>query len=194
MKALQAERSGRTGVRRHLECPHRTRIVFGSASRQTGGLMMRRLRTWLLCAAALLAAATIAAAQTTTGTISGRVVDSQGLTLPGVTVSAESPNLQGVRTITTSENGDYVFTLLPPGAYKITLELSGFQRQERTVTLAPTQTLPLDVTMGLSAITESVNVVGRAADVLTQTAQVATDFKQELLATLPTNRDINAAL
>ena len=156
--------------------------------------MMRRLRTWLLCAAALLAAATIAAAQTTTGTISGHVVDSQGLTLPGVTVNAQSPNLQGVRTITTSENGDYVFTLLPPGAYKITLELSGFQRQERTVTLAPTQTLPLDVTMGLSGIAESVTVVGRTADVLTQTAQVATDFKQDLIAALPTNRDINASV
>src|SRR5207248_1753083 len=36
--------------------------------------------------------------------------------------------------------------------------------------------------------------VGRSADVLTQTAQVATNFKQELIATLPTNRDINASL
>src|SRR5439155_16923016 len=32
------------------------------------------------------------------------------------------------------------------------------------------------------------------ADVLTQTSQVATNFKQELIATLPTNRDINAVL
>ena len=62
------------------------------------------------------------------------------------------------------------------------------------MTLAPTQTLPLDATMGPAAVTETVNVVGRAADVLTQTAQVATNFKQDLIATLPTNRDINAAL
>ena len=37
-------------------------------------------------------------------------------------------------------------------------------------------------------------VVGQAADVLTRTAQVATNFKQEVVATLPTNRDINATL
>src|SRR4051812_43313679 len=49
--------------------------------RPEGGLM-RTGRTWLLSAAALLAAATFASAQTTTGTISGHVVDTQGLALP----------------------------------------------------------------------------------------------------------------
>src|SRR5581483_10513203 len=37
-------------------------------------------------------------------------------------------------------------------------------------------------------------VVGRSADVLTQTAQVATNFKQDLMSTLPTTRDINAPM
>ena len=36
-------------------------------------------------------------AQSTTGTISGRVVDAQGLGVPGVTITATSPNLQGSR-------------------------------------------------------------------------------------------------
>jgi hypothetical protein len=48
--------------------------------------------------------------------------------------------------------------------------------------------------MGPAAISEIVNVVGRTADVLTQTAQVATNFKQDFIQTLPTNRDINATL
>src|SRR5436309_11748512 len=91
-------------------------------------LRMRTVRTWLLTAAALLATAAVSSAQTTTGTIAGHVADSQGLALPGVTVSAQSPNPQGVRTVVTSGTGDYVFTLLPPGAYTITFDLSGFQR------------------------------------------------------------------
>ena len=124
--------------------------------------MGRTRETWLF-AAAVLAVAAVATAQTTTGTISGHVADSQGLALPGVTISAESAHLQGIRTVTTSENGDYVFTLLPPGAYKVTFELSGFQSQQRTVTLAPTQTVPLDVTMGIGAIAESVSRYGRAS-------------------------------
>ena len=144
-----------------------------------------------VCVALTAAAAN---AQTTTGTISGHVVDSQGLAVPGVTVNAGSPNLQGVRSAVTSTNGDYIFTGLPSGTYTITFELSGFQPQTRTVTLAPTQVLPLDVTMGLAELTETVTVVGRTADVLAQTAQVATNFKQDLIATLPTTRDINASL
>ncbi len=154
---------------------------------------MNVVRTWLLAAAALLAAGLVAA-QTTNGAISGHVADRQGLALPGVTVSAASPNLQGVRTTVTSENGDFVLSLLPPGTYTLSFDLSGFERVTQTVTLAPTQVLPVDAQMGPAPITETLNVVGRAADVLTQTAQVATNFKQDLMSSLPTNRDVNAVL
>ncbi|HEY7292734.1 MAG TPA: TonB-dependent receptor [Vicinamibacterales bacterium] len=157
---------------------------------------MRRVHSWLRFAVvfAALLAARGANAQSTTGTISGRVVDTQGLALPGVTVNATSPALQGAHTNTTSGNGDYIFTALPPGTYTISFELSGFQTQQKTVTLAPTQVLPLDVTLGVATLTESVTVTGQTADVLTKTAQVATNFKQELVANLPTNRDVNSYL
>jgi outer membrane receptor protein involved in Fe transport len=151
-----------------------------------------RLGVWLVVA--LLAMAGIARAQSTNGTISGRVTDTQDRSVPGVTVSVESPNLQGIRTAVTSENGDYIFTLLPPGQYTVVFELSGFERQQRTVSVAATQVQPVDVTMGLAGVSETVEVVGRAADVLTQTAQVATNFPQELIANLPTTRDINSTL
>ena len=143
---------------------------------------------------ACLALAGTAGAQTTSGTISGRVIDGQGLPLPGVTINAASPNLQGVRASTTSANGDYTFIGLPSGQYKLTFELSGFQTIEKTVTLAPTETLTVDSTLGVAAVSETVNVVADQASVLTQTAQVATNFKQDLVAMLPTNRDINASL
>jgi outer membrane receptor protein involved in Fe transport len=155
---------------------------------------MKLVRTWLLFAVALLAFAGAATAQTTNGTISGHVSDAQGLALPGVTVNASSPNLQGVRTVVTSENGDYVLSLLPSGTYTVTFELSGFQTVSKTVALAPTQVLPLDAAMGPAAITETVNVTGRAADVLTNTTQVATNFSQDLVATLPTVRNLAAVL
>jgi hypothetical protein len=150
-------------------------------------------RSWLL-AVALLAVVGVAAAQTTNGTISGHVTDAQGLALPGVTVNASSPNLQGVRTLITTENGDYVIPLLPPGVYTVSFELSGFEKITKTGALAPTQTLPVNVSLGVAAISETINVVGSTADVLTQTAQVATNIKQDLITTLPTNHDINAVL
>ena len=154
---------------------------------------MRLSKVGLLVLAIVLSAG-LARAQSTTGTISGHVSDSQGLALPGVTVSVTSPNLQGIRSTVTSEIGDYVVTLLPPGNYTLTFDLSGFQKLEKTVVLAPTQTLPVDASLGPAALTEQVTVVGTPAHVLTQTAQVATNLDQDLIATLPTNRDLNASV
>src|SRR5215475_6811766 len=123
-------------------------------------MCMRFVRTWLPIAVALLALASSATAQTTNGTISGHVSDAQGLALPGVTVNASSANLQGVRTVVTSENGDYVLSLLPSGTYTVSFELSGFQTVSKTVALAPTQVLPLDSSLEPAATTETVNVTG----------------------------------
>ena len=77
--------------------------------------------------ALVLLIAAVAAAQTTpTGTLTGKVVDPDGLVLPGVTVTATSPSLQGTRTATTSANGDYIIPFLPAGEYKVVFELAGF--------------------------------------------------------------------
>ena len=153
------------------------------------------------CLSALFAVAVLfvvsprpVSAQTTTGTVTGRVIDAQRLSVPGATITVAGPMLQGLQTAVSSENGDYIVPLLPAGTYKVTFELSGFQTQERTVTVAATQTVPLNVTLGPAAVTEEVTVVGAAADVLRRTAQVATNFKQDLIAALPTNRDITTTL
>jgi hypothetical protein len=142
----------------------------------------------------ILLSATLASGQTTTGTITGHVIDEQGLSLPGVSVDVHSPSLQRGASVVTSENGDYLVGLLPPGIYTLTFQLSGFGRQQRSVSLSPTQILPLDVTLGLATVAEDVVVVGHPADVLIQTPQVATNFKQDMIALLPTTRDITATL
>jgi len=142
----------------------------------------------------VLAFAAGANAQTTTGTISGRVLDTQGGALPGAIAAATSPNLQGTREAVTSENGDYILTGLPSGPYAITFSMSGFQTQTRNVVLAPTQVLPLEMRLGPAQITEQVTVVASAADALTKTSQIATNFSQELIANLPTSRDLNSIL
>src|SRR3954468_20635133 len=118
------------------------------------GFSPRRMSHMRLMKAALVLLVTLylcggrARAQSTTGTIRGHVNDAQGLALPGVTVSVTSPNLQGTRAAVTAANGDYVLTLLPSGTYTISFELSGFQRVTRTVGLAPTQDLPIEVELG----------------------------------------------
>jgi outer membrane receptor for ferrienterochelin and colicin len=148
----------------------------------------------VLAAIVVLALAAGAAAQTTTGTISGRVLDSQGGALPGATVTAKSPNLQGSRETVTSANGDYILTGLPSGPYSISVTLAGFQPHTRSVVLAPTQALPLEITLGPAQVTEEITVVASTADTLMKTAQIATNFSQDLIASLPTSRDLNSIL
>ena len=122
------------------------------------------------------------------------MTDTQNLGVPGATVTATAPTLQGTRETVTSENGDYILPLLPAGIYTITFQLSGFGTQSRTVTLAPASSVPLSVEMGPAALSETVNVVASRADVLTDTAQVGTNFTQAFMNLLPTGRDLNATL
>ena len=156
---------------------------------------MRWFKAVLVFALALgmLSMAAGAAAQTTTGTISGRIVDSQGLALPGVTVTVAGPNLQGSLTVVSTGNGDYIVPRVPPGTYTVTFELTGFERQQNSVTVALSQALALNASLGPAALTESVTV-RPGGEVLTHTVEVATNFKQELMSMLPTTRDINAVI
>jgi hypothetical protein len=147
----------------------------------------------LVCALlASLAMASSAFAQgSPTGTISGRVNSDAGA-LPGVTVTATSPALQGNRTAVTSENGDFILPLLPPGTYTVTFELQGFRTMQQTANLAAAQTVPLDVQL-TAGLTETVTVTGKT-ETFAQLATVATSYKAEEIATLPTDRSLNATV
>ena len=149
-------------------------------------------RTWFVAISVWLWAI-VAAAQVPTGSVSGRIADSDGGGIPGTTVTASSPNLQGARSVVSSEYGDYSLPLLPPGTYTLTFELSGFRTQTRTVSVAPTQNVALNVTLTVGGVSETVNVVAESSPFV-NTATVASSFRQELMVTLPTNRTLSAAV
>ena len=66
------------------------------------------LKVLAIALAICVSIGTAAWGQNPTGTLTGRVTDNEdGTPLPGVTVTATSPNLQGDRTTITGANGDY---------------------------------------------------------------------------------------
>src|SRR5215510_3701418 len=68
-------------------------------------------------------------AQEGTSTLRGVVVDQSGSVIPGATVSvANQATGLNRRSVPTSSSGDYVFTSLTPGAYRITVEAQGFKK------------------------------------------------------------------
>ncbi|HLA79913.1 MAG TPA: TonB-dependent receptor [Vicinamibacteria bacterium] len=153
--------------------------------------MRRRI---LALAAALVCLGLPAWSQTNpTGTLSGKVVDEQGLPIPGATVTAQSPALQGVRSTTTSANGDYVIPFLPPGEYTVSFELTGFKTIQNTTRVSPGDTKVVTATLPLTTITETVTVTGQPAGDIGQGAAVATSFKNDLVEKLPLNRTLQQA-
>jgi len=158
-------------------------------------MLVRVVRHTLLLFVTFVMIAAVAApagAQNPTGTISGRVLDSGGLPLPGVTVSAQSANLQGTRTTRTSENGDYRFPLLPPGAYTVTFELNQFATLKKMATVAVAEPVTLDATLQPAGVSEAITVQGNA-DNFAATIQNSLSVKQQQLNELPTARTVLSA-
>jgi hypothetical protein len=139
----------------------------------------------------LVLVAVAAFAQVTTSILTGTVT-TEGAPLPGVTVTIDSPNLQGTRTAVTNEAGTYNFAGIPPGRYTVLFELAGMQPVTRRVDLGVGQTGRADANLRLSAIAEAITVTAAAPTVL-ETTQVSTNISHELLDNLPIARTINQA-
>ena len=151
---------------------------------------MIRNRLWLvLLAVPLLVANVVAAQGLPTGTLAGRVSESEGLALPGVTVTVKSPALQGTRTAVTNVNGDYVVPNLPPGDYVVSFVMSGFQSATRNVKISSSQQVPLNAKLSISAVAAEAMVVAQS-ETVSQTAQAATTYSTEITNKLPMARTI----
>ena len=127
-------------------------------------------------------------AQATTGTITG-VVTSESKPLGGVTVSITSPALQGIRTATTGPAGGYSFANLLPGDYLATFEFPGMQSVHTRVSVDVSTSTRADAELK-AGVFEQVTVT--AAPPAAESAEVATNFKMEMVNQLPTLRTINA--
>jgi hypothetical protein len=81
-------------------------------------------------AALFMFSALVAAQDLDYVTISGRITDSNGLTVAGATVSVTSIETGEKRSAATDDEGRYKFVNLKPGTYKVKAEASGFGTQE----------------------------------------------------------------
>ncbi len=156
--------------------------------------LMRLKSFYLGMAAAALLAIPAFPQGTLTGTISGLVVDPDGLPVPGVSVTISSPNLQGIRSTVTTAHGDYIFPFLPNGNYTIAFQLSGFNPLKVSLDLKLSENKSYDARMKLATQTENILVTAEAPAEFTQKGAVSTTYSQDLLDKLPTGRTPFAAL
>ena len=144
-----------------------------------------RLSFLILCS---LLFASSAFAQVT-GSIAGTVRDASGAVLPGATVTVKGAALQRESvTATTSPEGTYRISLVPPGTYDVTVELSGFTVQaRRNVEVAINQQTTLDFALAVAGVAESVQVSAEAPVIEVTRSDLTNTVTQRTIDALPLN-------
>jgi hypothetical protein len=111
--------------------------------------------------------------QTTSGSISGTVLDPQSATVGNAKVSAQEHQQRFVVNMTTDSSGRFVLPDLAPGTYSLTVEATGFKRLERSnIVLNANDKLTLgDIRLEVGAVTDSVQVSTEAVTLQTESAE-----------------------
>ena len=137
----------------------------------------------------------VCGAQTFRGGISGRVADSTGAVLPGVTVTATNDATGVSRTTVTSNGGDFSVPDLQLGTYTIEATLQGFQTLRTKVEVSVSQVASVELKMGLSQVAETINVTASALMLDTVSTALSNVVRPKQVQDLPLNgRDFRGML
>jgi len=130
----------------------------------------------------------MAQSQASTGQITGIIVDNQGAAIVGATITAKNQETALQRTATSSDTGLYSIVLLPPGIYDVSAEASGFAATTvRNVEVTVGRTVDVKVAMGVSGVTEVVNVTSGAIKIQTTRSESDTVLNEKAIENLPIN-------
>jgi len=127
-------------------------------------------------------------AQVRTATISGTATDSSGAVLVGAKIEVKNLGTGITQSAITDSQGRYSIPDLPVGEYEVRASATGFQTVVRTgITLTVGSQPVADFTLPAGAQTETVTVVGEAAQVETRTAAVSSLVTPTQMRDLPLN-------
>jgi len=122
----------------------------------------------------------------TTGTIRGVVVDrSEGVVNDAVVIVTNN-GTQEKTSAKTNSIGAFVFPLLRPGAYQISVEAAGFERYVNPqIVVEVSQIIQLKITLTVGATKQTVTVSSATPQVNTANAQIGEREISERVVTLP---------
>ena len=150
------------------------------------GIPGRALGALTLIMAIVLCVPSIAGAQAATGTLLGNVRDESGGAVPGATITLTEVQTSISRTAVSNETGNYTFTSLPPGVYRVEGELQGFKKFVREgVEVRVNTTVRVDVPLSVGALTESVSVVGETPLLQTDRTDTGRIIEAEQIVQMP---------
>ena len=145
--------------------------------------MPARLVRTFLCLVLTLAAVPALAQQL--GSINGKITDSSGAVLPGVTVDATSNVLPSPRTAVSGADGVYQLPALPPGIYKLTFSLQGFSTGTRESQVQLSEATLVDMKLAVQGVTEAVTVTADVSYADKTSAAISSNVSGQQISQLP---------
>ena len=130
----------------------------------------------------VLAAGTALGQGGATGAISGEVLDTQGGSVADADVQIVSVATDSVvRKVTTSVDGSFAATLLPPGTYYVVVNKSGFSEAKASnIEVRVTETTKIAITLKAGAVSEKVEISATVTTVETTNATTGQSINSPL--------------
>ena len=143
--------------------------------------------SFLAMMCALLLMTVCVEAQVTTADIVGTVVDASGAVVTNATVTATESSTGEVKTAPVGSNGEFLFSLLQVGNYRVSVTAAGFKGYAAQVTLAAGDRARVNATLSPGQSTETVEVHGTTPALQSDSSTVGTLITSEATQNLPLN-------
>jgi Carboxypeptidase regulatory-like domain/TonB dependent receptor-like, beta-barrel len=145
-----------------------------------------KLRVLSCVLGGLLMCAASAFAQQGSSEVRGRVVDSQGGALPGVSITVRNQDTGMFRETVSNADGTYFVSGIVPGRYEINAELQAFRKYSRKdVRLEVGKTTTMDIELAVGSLEEVVSVTAESPIVDITSKEVGGTVTARELVELP---------
>ena len=122
------------------------------------------------------------------GSVQGRVLDPSGASIPNARIELTEAATSIQRQTTSSASGDYSFSDLNPGEYRIDVSAANFAKLARTgVIVSVGQTTGLDLTLRVGAEQEAITVNAAPPLLQSQTSNIQTTLPGTTVVAMPLN-------
>jgi hypothetical protein len=120
--------------------------------------------------------------------IRGRVLDPAGAAVSNAQVELTESSTNVHQTTSSTSSGDYVFSHLNPGSYRLDVTASGFERMSRSgVTAIVGQTVSADLVLSVGGNQQTVTVNDDAPLLQSETSNVETNIAGGTVVAMPLN-------
>jgi hypothetical protein len=124
----------------------------------------------------------------TQGEITGEITDTSGAVVPGASVTVTNEGTNVSRRVITNAAGTYSFPSLLPATYRLRVEKTGFQSEERGgIELQVQQVARIDFRMEVGQVSETLNITATAPLLATENATTGTVIENKRIVDLPLN-------